>query len=120
MTTFAPCYGNNHARYPFESSTEFDSCWVLMQPEWSFGYHNIGADHPWDDAKSTIRQKIRHRFRDFGRLYYVPPTRFYPMAPMIVPPLEIGDKLLDWWIPLEEKKIQEQEQTKQQTEEHNL
>jgi len=91
----------------------FDSCWVLLQPEWSFGYHNIGADHAWDDTKTTVRQKIRYRFRDSARLYYVPPARFYPMAPMIVPPLEIGDKLLDWWIPLDERKKEQNQQHKQ-------
>jgi len=105
VTTFAPCYHQNHARYPFNSSQEFNSCWVLFQPEWSFGIHNIGADHPWDDNKTTVRQKIRQRFREVGRPYYVPPTRFYPMAPMIVPPLDIGDAFIEWWVPLKERTL---------------
>jgi len=103
ITTFAPCYHQNHARYPFDSSKEFNSCWILFQPEWSFGHHNIGPDHPWDDSKTTARQKIRHKFREVGRPYYVPPTRFYPMAPMIVPPLDIGDAFIEWWVPLKER-----------------
>jgi len=103
ITTFAPCYHKNHARYPFESSQEFDSCWILFQPEWSFGIHNIGPDHPWDENQTTVRQKIRQKFRSMGRPYYVPPTRFYPMAPMIVPPVDIGDAFIQWWIPLKER-----------------
>jgi len=103
ITTFAPCYPSNHARYSFNSSQEFDSCWVLFQPEWSFGIHNIGPDHPWDDTKTTVRQKIRERFREVGRPYFVPPTRFYPMAPMIVPPVDIGDAYIEWWKPLKER-----------------
>jgi len=120
VTTFAPCYHQNHARYPFSSSQEFNSCWILFQPEWSFGIHNIGADHPWDDTKTTVRQKIRQKFREVGRPYYVPPTRFYPMAPMIVPPLDIGDAFLEWWVPLKERtlavsnEISYQNQTKNQ------
>eukprot|EP01124_Arcella_intermedia_P001110 TRINITY_DN10600_c0_g1_i1.p1 TRINITY_DN10600_c0_g1~~TRINITY_DN10600_c0_g1_i1.p1 ORF type:complete len:320 (-),score=43.87 TRINITY_DN10600_c0_g1_i1:38-997(-) len=104
ITSFAPCYPSTHPRYPWDSSREFDSCWVLLQPEWSFGHHNIGPDHPWDDTKLTQRQKIRCKFRDAGRPYYVPPSRFYPMAPMVVPPLELNGKFIEWWIPLEIRK----------------
>lgn len=73
VTCFAPCYPVTHARYPFGDN---ESCWILLQPMFSFGIHQIGADHPWDDTKKTIRQKIRQAFKKAGREYYVPKARF--------------------------------------------
>jgi hypothetical protein len=78
---------------------------------YSFGLnHDIGPDHPWDDSKTTMRQKIRQNFKNAGRMYYVPKARFCncfpsfdwwqlidPMAPMIVPPIEIDQELLKWY-----------------------
>eukprot|EP01118_Nematostelium_gracile_P014797 TRINITY_DN5843_c0_g1_i1.p2 TRINITY_DN5843_c0_g1~~TRINITY_DN5843_c0_g1_i1.p2 ORF type:complete len:104 (-),score=32.04 TRINITY_DN5843_c0_g1_i1:34-345(-) len=65
----------------------------------SFGLnHDIGPDHVWDDTKTTMRQKIRQNFLRAGRKYFVPPTRFYPMAPMIVPPIEIDEPLSTWYL----------------------
>mmetsp|Transcript_15401 Transcript_15401/g.17145 ORF Transcript_15401/g.17145 Transcript_15401/m.17145 type:complete len:315 (-) Transcript_15401:42-986(-) len=103
VTTFGLCYPDTHGRYAHGAGKETDSCFVLFQPEFSFGLHGLGPDHPWDDTKKTIRQKIRYNFRDHGQLYYVPPTRYYAMAPMIVPSLEVGGKPPSWWVKPEDK-----------------
>ena len=109
VTCFAGCYPSNHARFDFGASKQFGSCFILLQPECSFGYHNIGQDHPWDETKSTVRQRIRHLFRDHGRRYYVPLSRYYPMAPMIVPALIQGERPPRWWVQPENKAEDEAE-----------
>jgi len=95
VTSFAPCYPEDNARYSFGIQ---DSSFVLLQPQYSFSIHDIGEDHPWDDSQTTMRQKIRQKFKNAGRLYFVPKARFYPMAPMIVPPLKMDEALLRWYV----------------------
>lgn len=73
VTCFAPCYPENHARYSFGIK---ESCFILLQPMFSFSIHDIGPDHPWDNSKRTIRQRIRRIFEERGRRYYVPESRF--------------------------------------------
>jgi len=96
VTCFAPCYPPTNARYSYESK---DSCFVLLQPQSSFELHDIGEDHGWDDSKDTMRQKIRNNFKKNGRLYLVPDARIYAAAPMIVPPLNLGEPFLKWYVP---------------------
>lgn len=74
VTCFGPCYPEHNARYTFGDR---ESSYVLIQPMFSFGLnHDIGEDHPWDDSKTTMRQKIRQNFKNAGRLYFVPKARF--------------------------------------------
>jgi len=94
VTCFAPCYDEHNARYTFGVK---DATYVLFQPQYSFSFHSLGEDHPWDDTKNTARQKIRQNFKNAGRMYYVPKARFYPNAPMIVPPLKMEEPLLTWY-----------------------
>ena len=57
VTTFAPCYPENHSRYAFGAENGF----ILLQPMYSFAIHDIGPDTPhtnWDNP-TTIRDKIR-------------------------------------------------------------
>eukprot|EP01113_Clastostelium_recurvatum_P041987 TRINITY_DN6763_c0_g1_i1.p1 TRINITY_DN6763_c0_g1~~TRINITY_DN6763_c0_g1_i1.p1 ORF type:complete len:314 (+),score=46.61 TRINITY_DN6763_c0_g1_i1:63-944(+) len=100
VTTFCPLYPPHHARHQFDIK---DRCYILLQPETSFGHHDIGADHPWDDSllSTSVRQRIRHAYKDRGMEYHVPKARFYPMAPMIVPGLEMNDPGVTWWVPHE-------------------
>jgi hypothetical protein len=97
ITVLAPCYPHNHARYTFNAGGDLHSAFILLQPEWSFGYHNIGPDHVWDDEATTVRQKIRQNFVKHGRKYYVPPARFYPMAPQVIPSLKYDGEFIEWW-----------------------
>ena len=97
VTTFAPCYPSNHARYAFGASEAF----ILLQPMYSFAIHDIGPDTPhtnWDSPVS-VRDKIRVAFKENGRAYHVRDTIFYPAAHDIVKPLEegVGD-LVEWWV----------------------
>ncbi len=41
VTTFAPCYSNSHFRYLFGAGKHVEAAYVLLQPEWSFGIHNV-------------------------------------------------------------------------------
>eukprot|EP01137_Pigoraptor_chileana_P005293 Opistho-2@48175 len=97
VTGFASCYPSNHPRYAFgawddllkqsarapleKTSMEealYGGCFVLLQPLWAFEMHNVGPNHPWNDASHSSRQKIRRNFESHGRKYYVPPTRLVP------------------------------------------
>jgi hypothetical protein len=40
VTTFAPCYGTDHARYGFGSKSTF----IYLQPNYSFEHHNVPAN----------------------------------------------------------------------------
>ena len=96
VTTFAPCYPSNHARFAFGAEQAF----ILFQPMYSFAIHDIGDDTPhtnWDNPV-TIRDKIRVAFRENNREYYVRDTIYYPAAHDIVKPLKegVGD-LVEWW-----------------------
>eukprot|EP00002_Diphylleia_rotans_P004407 TRINITY_DN1323_c1_g1_i4.p1 TRINITY_DN1323_c1_g1~~TRINITY_DN1323_c1_g1_i4.p1 ORF type:complete len:373 (-),score=60.80 TRINITY_DN1323_c1_g1_i4:58-1176(-) len=119
LTTFAPFYKPNNARYmfpdcfekepcecPFLQSKEHDGtaksnefCYILLQPSVSFYYHDIGRDTPltnWNEPK-TIRDKIRLNFRLAGRGYEIPETVRYPMSHHIVKAHQMGDPVVEWW-----------------------
>ena len=96
VTTFAPCYPSNHARFAFGAEQAF----ILFQPMYSFAIHDIGEDTPhtnWDNPV-TVRDKIRMAYRENNRAYYVRDTVFYPAAHDIVKPLKEGEgELVEWW-----------------------
>lgn len=99
ITTFSACYPETSSRYAFGAAA--DSCFVLLQPELSFLLHNLPSDTPhtnWLNPK-TVRDKIRTRYRDAGRGYYIPSSVSYPCAELIVPPLDWNDDVVKWWIP---------------------
>ena len=96
VTTFAPCYPSNHARYAFGAEQAF----ILIQPMYSFAIHDIGEDTPhtnWENPV-TVRDKIRVAFKENNREYYIRDTIFYPAAHDIVKPLKEGvGELVEWW-----------------------
>ena len=96
VTTFAPCYPENHSRYAFGAVNAF----ILLQPMYSFAIHEIGHDTPatnWDNPQ-TIRDKIRVAYKENGRPYYIRDTVYYPMAHDIVKPLIEGPgNVVEWW-----------------------
>eukprot|EP01103_Thecamoeba_quadrilineata_P020797 TRINITY_DN9133_c0_g1_i1.p1 TRINITY_DN9133_c0_g1~~TRINITY_DN9133_c0_g1_i1.p1 ORF type:complete len:314 (+),score=63.55 TRINITY_DN9133_c0_g1_i1:69-1010(+) len=96
VTTFAPCYSSNNSRYGFGSSSAF----VLLQPEYSFAWKEIGddtAETNWENPK-TVRDKIRVDFKKHGRPYDASKL-FLPRALHVVKALEEKDPVLTWWIP---------------------
>lgn len=103
VTTFAPCYPENHSRFAFGAEHGF----VLLQPMYSFAIHDIGPETPhtnWDDPK-TVRDKIRVAFKENGRPYQIRNTIYYPMAHDIVKPLVEGPgNVLEWWKTGEEER----------------
>ena len=107
VTTFAPCYPSNHARYAFGAEQAF----ILFQPMYSFAIHDIGPDTPqtnWDNPV-TVRDKIRVAFKENGRGYFIRDTIYYPAAHDIVKPLKEGvGKVVEWWrVPVEEGRERE-------------
>lgn len=111
VTTFAPCFPATHSRYNFGCSSSF----VLLQPEYSFAWHDIEPDTPvtqWDKPV-TVRDKIRVEFKKHGRLYEIPETIFYPPALHIVRPLKITDPPIPWWRPLEETRAEQEAKAKE-------
>lgn len=97
VTTFSPCFPSNHSRYGFGCTSSF----VLLQPEYSFAWHNLESDTPhtnWDNPTS-IRDKIRVEFRKHGRDYEIPESIYYPPALHIVRPLRVTDPPVPWWRP---------------------
>ena len=96
VTTFAPCYPENHSRYAFGAENGF----VLLQPMYSFAIHDIGPDTPhtnWDNPK-TVRDRIRVAYKENGRPYRIRDTLYYPMAEDLVKPLEEGPgNVVEWW-----------------------
>ena len=116
VTTFAPCYPSNHARYTFGASEAF----ILLQPMYSFAIHDIGPDTPhtnWDSPVS-VRDKIRVAFKENGRAYHVRDTIYYPAAHDIVKPLKegVGD-LVEWWVDPDRVDGEEGEEGKEEEEE---
>jgi len=96
VTTFSPSYPSDNARYAYGCSSGF----VLLQPEFSFAWKDIGNDTPdtnWDNPQ-TVRDKIRCEFKKHGQLYDIPPTIYYPTAAGIVPPLKLGMPVVEWWV----------------------
>lgn len=102
VTTFAPCYPENHSRYAFGAENGF----VLLQPMYSFAIHDIGDDTPhtnWDEPK-TVRDKIRVAYKENKRPYQIRKTLYYPMAEDLVKPLVEGPgNVVQWWKCAEEK-----------------
>lgn len=96
VTTFAPCYPENHSRYAFGAQNAF----ILLQPMYSFAIHEIGHDTPttnWSNPQ-TIRDKIRVAYKENGRPYYIRDTIYYPMAHDVVKPLVEGPgNVVKWW-----------------------
>ncbi len=96
VTTFSPCYPNNHSRFSFGSKTGF----ILLQPMYSFAIHDIGKDTPitnWDNP-TTVRDVIRAAFRNNGRSYHIRDTIRYPMSHDIVKPMVEGPgNVFEWW-----------------------
>jgi hypothetical protein len=121
VTTFAPLYDKHSSRYMYldkrgrlpavkfaqspdqicdQSGGDYDSCFILLQPEYSFLRHNLESDTPvtnWE-APQTIRDRIRCSFQKAGQLYEIPSTVSYPSAPHIVKPLcWKSDPIVTWW-----------------------
>lgn len=96
VTTFAPCYPDNHSRFAFGAQNAF----VLLQPMYSFVIHDIGNDTPhtnWSNP-TTVRDKIRVAYKENGRPYYIRDIVVYPTAHDIVKPLvDNGTSLVEWW-----------------------
>ena len=97
VTTFAPCYPENHSRFSFGSRNAF----VLLQPMYSFAIHDIGDDTPhtnWENPK-TVRDKIRCAYRENNRGYHIRKTIMYPTAHDIVKPLDDSGfgEIVEWW-----------------------
>ena len=119
VTTFAPCYSENHSRYAFGAESGF----ILLQPMYSFAIHDIGKDTPftnWDDPK-TVRDKIRVAYKENGRPYYIRDTLYYPMAHDLVKPLVEGPgNVIEWWKKDgEEEEEEEEEEEKESGDENN-
>jgi len=96
VTTFAPCYPSDNARYVFDAPQ--DSGFVLLQPEFSFIIHNIGMDTPqtnWENPQ-TVRDRIRVDFKKNGRVYDIPETIYYSPALGVVPPLHLNEPVVPW------------------------
>ncbi|XP_064385213.1 uncharacterized protein LOC135334087 [Halichondria panicea] len=97
VTTFAPCYPENHSRYAFGSENSY----ILLQPMYSFAIHDIGDDTPltnWDEPK-TVRDKIRCAYKENNRGYYIRDTVVYPAAHDVVKPLKEGPgHVIEWWM----------------------
>jgi hypothetical protein len=127
VTTFAPLYDKHSSRYMHldknlpaikfahspgkvcaQSDDDYDSCFVLLQPEYSFLMHELESDTPetnWEEPK-TIRDRIRCAFKSVGQQYEIPSTTDYPPALHIVKPLNWrSDPAVEWW---EEKKGSEE------------
>jgi len=113
VTTFAPCYGPENARYMYDAPEE--SAFVLLQPEYSFIIHDIGIDTPktnWENPK-TVRDRIRVDFKKNGQEYDIPETIYYSPAIGVVPPLRLNEPTVPWWKP---RALREKEKVKQQKE----
>jgi len=95
ITTFAPFYPSNHARYSFGT----ENCYILFQPELSFAFHDLPEDTGatnWD-APQTVRDRIRVAFSDAGRQYPVPDDVSSPMALDMLRPIDQDGPVYEWW-----------------------
>jgi len=100
VTTFAGCYPENHSRYMF--NTDKESCFVLLQPEYSFAWRNIecGIEPTNWTEPSCIRDIIRVNFKNHGR-NYIFNDDFDPVgAHTIVKPIALDGAHVEWWKPL--------------------
>ncbi len=111
VTSFAPCYGPHNSRYAFTSldtTTVPDhevSCFVMLQPESSFVWHDMGAGVTrsgtnWERPQ-TMREKIRVKFVAAGRDYAIAEDNegALPAAQHIVRTEHLNDEPLRWYIP---------------------
>lgn len=95
ITTFAPFYPENHARYAFGA----ENCYILFQPELSFAFHDLPPDTSetnWENPQ-TVRDKIRVAFREAGRQYFIPESVHSPMVYEIIRPVNDCDVMYEWW-----------------------
>lgn len=96
ITSFGSCYHTSNPRFAF-GSDEF--CFLLFQPESSFGRHEIGDYH------SPIRTRIRTNFERNNRQFWCPGSpRYYPFIWNFVGPHRPLDPLVlkrgppdQWW-----------------------
>jgi hypothetical protein len=107
ITSFAPVYPETHSRYSFDAPR--DSCFVLLQPEYSFMFHELEPDTPlteWENPK-TVRDRIRIAYKKNGRPYHIPNTVSYPPAEHIVKPYPVDtgktEDVVQWWIPQQQE-----------------
>lgn len=111
ITTFAPCYPEDHSRYCFGADPE--SSWILFQPEFSFAWHQLTPDTKetkWENPV-TMRDKIRCEFKKHNRIYEIPNTIFYSPALHIVKNLKIGMPYIEWWKSKPQKKEEDNNQS---------
>ena len=115
VTTFAPCYPENHSRFAFGAKSGF----ILLQPMYSFAIHDIGNETPhtnWENPK-TIRDKIRVAYKENGRPYQIRDTVYYPAAHDLVKPLVEGPgRLLEWWKADEKDEEEDEEEDEKEDE----
>lgn len=91
ITSFAPCYPKSSPRFAFGSPY----AWILIQPEFSFSYHNV--DSPATGTDTGVRDKILRRFTQAGRPY-APVKAGALNAHLYVRPLnELGGEVVPWW-----------------------
>jgi hypothetical protein len=95
VTTFAPCYDPSSSRFAFGAAHGF----ILFQPYHSFVTHYVGSDsvHTNWDNPTSVRDKIRCRFKQHGAEYVVPSDINQPTAWQIVQPLRNSDPVVEWW-----------------------
>lgn len=97
ITTFAPFYPENHARYCFGA----ENCYILFQPELSFAHHDLPSDTletNWENPE-TVRDRIRVAFKMAGRPYKIPNTLSGPMVLDMIPPVAADEPVYEWWKP---------------------
>ncbi|XP_052819851.1 uncharacterized protein LOC128245674 [Mya arenaria] len=95
ITTFAPFYPENHARY----SHGAENCYIFFQPELSFAFKDLPPDTSetnWTEPK-TVRDRIRIAFKEAGRRYTVPEDPSSPMALDMLRPINEGEGVYEWW-----------------------
>ena len=104
ITTFAPFYPVNHARYMYPDDSNAQSCFILVQPEMSFYRRKIGADTPHTNFKNpvTMRDKIRCSFYNSDQKYHIPSSNNYPVStsyiahPAVLDPAEAPEDVCFW------------------------
>ena len=118
VTTFAPCYPENHSRFAFNAKSGF----ILLQPMYSFAIHDIGRETPhtnWDNPE-TVRDKIRVAYKENGRPYQIRETVYYPQAHDLVKPLEEGPgRVFEWWRPDKSEREEEEKEEEEEEEEED-
>lgn len=96
VTTFCPLYPPTNSRFQYGIQ---GYAYILLQPEYSFAWHNLPPDTPhtnWDDPQ-TSRDRIRVEFKNAGQPYEIPESVVYSMAHHMVPGINLGDEPPHWW-----------------------